>query len=475
MELNELTVTQALDGLKKKTFSAEELVKSCFGKIKKVEEKVKAFITICEEDALKNAKKTDQLIKDDPQIFEQKPLLGMPIALKDLFSTKGIKTTAGSKVLKDYIPVYDATVVKKLKAAGAIIIGKTNLDAWGHGSSGENSDFFVTKNPWNLQKTPGGSSSGSGAAVSAGECLAATATDTCGSVRAPANFCNLVGLKPTYGRVSRFGVIAMASSLDSIGHLAHTVEDSALFLKVTAGKDPLDATTPNIKVEDYSKTLKKPSKKIIIGLPKEYFIKGIDKEMKLAIESSIKLFEKNGFIINTISLPHTQYALATYYIIQPSEVSSNLARFDGIRYGEKRDCFGEEAKRRIILGTYSLSTGYYDAYYLKAMKVRTLISEDFAKAFAKVDILLTPTSPTPAFNLGEKIKDPLKMYLSDIFSASSSLAGLPVLALPCGFTKDNLPIGMQLIAPQFNESLLFQVGHYFQQITTWHKRRPPLV
>lgn len=475
MKLNELTISRALQGLKNKEFSAQELTQACLSRIEKVDKKVKAFITVCKNKALSEAKKADKLIRADSQLFKEKVLLGIPIALKDLYSTKGIRTTAGSKVLKNYIPIYDATVVKKLKAAGAVVIGKTNLDAWGHGSSGENSDFFETRNPWNLKKTPGGSSSGSGVAVATDECLAATGTDTGGSIRCPASFCNVVGLKPTYGRVSRSGIIAMASSLDSIGHFSKTVQDSALILSVTAGSDEKDATTPNREIPNYLQQIKKPLRKIKIGLPREYFIKGINKEVKNFVREAAKLFEKKDFSVVEVSLPHTKYAVATYYIIQPSEVSSNLARYDGIRFGEKRGAFGDEAKRRIMLGTYSLSSGYYEAYYKKAMQIRTLITEDFTRAFKKVDLLLTPVSPTPPFNLGEKIEDPLIMYLADIFTAPVNLAGVPALAIPCGFTKNNLPIGMQIIGPQFSEELLFQVGHFYQQLTDFHKRKPTII
>ena len=474
MKLNQLNIVQAQIGLKKKEFSSVDLIKDCLTQIEKVDKKIKAFLTVCKKEALTGAQKADKLIKNSPHVFKEKPLLGIPMAFKDLFSTKNIRTTAGSKILKDYIPVYDATVVKKLKEAGVIIIGKTNLDAWAHGSSGENSDFFPTHNPWNLKKTPGGSSSGSGAAVAADTCLAATGTDTGGSIRTPASFCNLVGLKPTYGRVSRNGIIAMASSLDSIGHITKTVEDSALILSITAGIDKLDATTPNKEIPNYLQEIKKPLKKIKIGLPREYFVKTINKEVKSSVLRAAKIFEEKGFSVIKTSLAHTKYAIAAYYIIQPSEVSSNLARFDGVRYGQKRAFFGKEAKRRIMLGTYSLSSGYYDAFYLKAMKIRTLITQDFNKAFEKVDLMLAPVSPTPPFNLGEKVSDPLMMYLADIFTAPINLAGLPALALPCGFTKDNLPIGMQLIGPQFSENLLFKAGHFYQKLTDYHKKKPSL-
>jgi len=474
MKLNTLTISHALEGLKEKRFSAEDLVRACLQRIKKVDGKIKAFISVCDKEALKQAKKVDQLIKNNPKVFSQKPLLGIPIGVKDIFLTKGIRTTAGSKVLENYIPQYDATTVKKLKDAGAIIIGKTNLDAWAHGSSGENSGFFPTRNPWNLDYVPGGSSSGSGAAVSAGECLGATGTDTGSSIRLPAAFCNLVGLKPTYGRVSRYGIVAMASSFDSPGCITKTVADQALMFGVMAGVDNGDATMPKVPVPNYKAKLKEKIKKLKIGIPKEYFRKEIDKQVKDAVEKSVKEFENLGSKITYVSLPHTKYAMATYYILVSSENSTNLARFDGIRYGEKRTSFGDEAKRRIMLGTYALSTGYYDAYYLKAQKVRTLIKRDFEKAFEKVDVLISATSPTPPFKIGEKVNDPLKMYLSDILVCPVNLAGIASLNIPCGFDKKGLPIGMQIIGPQFSEALLMQVGHYYQSLTDYHKRKPNL-
>lgn len=490
MKLNELTIVEAIKGLKEKKFSAVELTQACLDRIKEVDNKIKAFITACEKEALEQAKKTDKLIKTNPQCFKEKPLLGIPIGIKDLYLTNGIKTTAGSKVLEDYIPQYDATTVKRLKKAGIVIIGKTNLDAWGHGSSGENSDFFATRNPWNLDYVPGGSSSGSGAAVSSGECLGATGTDTGSSIRLPASFCNLTGLKPTYGRVSRYGIVAMASSLDSPGCITKTVEDHALMFGVMAGNDIFDATTPKVKVLDYIKSLrslKKNLKGLKIGIPKEYFIKGIDNSVKSAVKKAIEEFKNFGAKITDISLPHTKYSIPTYYILVSSEISSNLARYDGIRYGFNRKRFGDEAKRRIMLGTYSLSAGYYDAFYLKAQKVRTLIKNDFEKAFKKVDVLIAPTSPMPPFRIGEKVNNPLTMYLSDILLCPINLAGVPALNIPCGFTqhhfanknsagftKNNLPIGMQIIGPQFSEELLFKVGHAYQQITDWHKKRPKI-
>ncbi len=475
MKLNDLTIIEAIKGLKTKKFSALDLTNACLNQIEKVDGKIGAFITVCKKEAREKAKKIDNLIKSNHKIFSQEPLLGIPIALKDIYSTKNIKTTAGSKVLENYIPACDATVVSKLKKAGAIIIGKTNLDAWAHGSSGENSQFYPTKNPWNLKKVPGGSSSGSAAAVISDLCLAATGTDTGGSIRLPASFCNVVGLKPTYGRVSRYGIIAMASSLDSIGHFGKTVEDVALILSITAGKDKHDATTPDKPVPGYLNEIKKTiKKKVTIGLPKEYFGQGIDLEIQKAVKDAAKLLSKNGFNVKEINLPYTKYACAAYYIIQPAEVSSNLARFDGTRFGNQRTKFGDEAKRRIMLGTYTLSAGYYDAYYLKAMKVRSLIIKDFYQAFKKVDLLLAPISPSLPFNLGEKINDPLQMYLSDILNITANLAGLPGLALPCGFSKSGLPIGMQLLGPQFSEDLLLKIGFQYQQLTDYHKRKPIL-
>src|ERR1035437_91668 len=463
MKLNNLTIKKARLGLKEKQFSSVELVSECLEQIKN--KKLNAFITVCEKEALGKAKQADELIKAGQDL----PLLGIPIAAKDIFSTKGIRTTASSKVLENYVPQYDATVVKKLKDAGAIIIGKTNCDAWAHGSSGENSDFGPTKNPWNEEYVPGGSSSGSAVSVAAQMTIAATGTDTGGSIRLPASFTNTVGLKPTYGRVSRYGIIAMASSLDTIGHFTKTVEDSAIFLKVTAGQDKNDATTPPAVVPDYEKSLTGNVKGLKIGVPKEFFTKGLDKRIKENIENAIKFYEKNGAQIQEISLPHTDDAIACYYIIQPAEVSSNLARYDGIRFGNLRDAFGQEAKRRIMLGTFTLSVGYYDAYYKKAMKVRTLILEDYEKAFQKVDTIITPTSPTLPWKIGEKVNDPLKMYLSDVLTVNCNLAGIPGLSVPTGFI-DGLPVGVQFLGPKFSEELLFIIGHAFERETRFFEK-----
>ncbi|MDO8621299.1 MAG: Asp-tRNA(Asn)/Glu-tRNA(Gln) amidotransferase subunit GatA [Candidatus Levybacteria bacterium] len=463
MKLNELTIKEAREGLKSKKFSSVELTKACLEQIKKHNKDLNAFITVTEKEALDQAKSADELISSGQDL----PLLGIPIALKDLFSTKGIKTTAGSKVLENYVPQYDATVVKKIKDAGAVIVGKTNLDAWAHGSSGENSDFGPTKNPWNKEYVPGGSSSGSAVSVASDMCLAATGTDTGGSIRLPASFNNVVGLKPTYGKVSRYGIIAMASSLDSIGHFTKTVEDSEIMLSVTGGKDIMDATTLEKKHEV------KPLKKMKIGIVAQYSFMGIDKNLKTLLDNADKQLKKLGANTEYISLPNTQYATACYYIIQPSEVSSNLARYDGIRYGSARQNFGDEAKRRIMLGTYTLSAGYYDAYYKKAMQVRTLIKQDFNYAFKKVDAIITPVSPTPPWKLGEKINDPLKMYLSDIFTVTANLAGIPGLSVPIGFSN-GLPVGMQILGPQFSEARLFQIGYAYEQATQWYKQKPKL-
>ena len=439
------------DGFKKRQFSSEWVVKDCLSDIK--DNKLNAFITVCEKEALEKAKEADKKIKDGVDL----PLLGIPISIKDIYLTKGIRTTAASKVLDNYIPQYSATVVEKLEDAGAIIIGKTNCDAWAHGSSGENSDYGSTENPYLEGYVPGGSSSGSAVSVADNMCFASMGTDTCGSIRLPASFFNVVGLKPTYGRVSRYGIIAMASSLDSIGHFTRYVEESALILSITAGRDMNDATTTNEKVDDYESYLRKDIKGVKIGLPKEYFTEGLDRKIKEGIEKEVKSLEKRGAKIEIISLPNTKHANACYYIIQPAEVSSNLGRYDGIRYGNGRDLFGEEAKRRIMLGTYVLSSGYYDAYYKKAMQARTLIKKDFDDAFKEVDVIITPVSPTLPWKLGEKTSDPLAMYLSDIYTVTANLAGIPGLSVPIGLI-DDLPVGMQILGPHFSEGRLFQVG-----------------
>jgi aspartyl-tRNA(Asn)/glutamyl-tRNA(Gln) amidotransferase subunit A len=464
MELTQLSISQIQEGLKNKKFSSLEVVKASLGKIKKTNPKINAFLTVREKEALEEAKKAYVLLSRQSSVFKQQPLLGIPIAVKDIFCTKGIRTTAAAEVLENYIPVYDATAVRKLKEAGAIIIGKANLDAWAHGSSGENSDFGPTKNPWNEDYVPGGSSSGSAAATAAQMAFGALGTDTGGSIRQPASFCGVLGLKPTYGRISRYGVIAMASSLDTVGCFGKEVMDLAILLQIMAGRDKYDATSLNQPIPNYQQNLGKKKQNLRIGLPKEYFSQGLDRKVEKKIKEAIKKLEKQGAKITEVSLPHTSYALAVYYIIQPSEVSSNLARYDGIRYGFNRSFFNEEAKRRIMLGTYALSAGYYEAYYLKAMKVRTLIKKDFDEVFQKVDLLLTPVSPTLPFKIGEKISDPLAMYLSDIYTVTANLAGIPALSLPAGLV-DKLPVGFQLLGPQLSEELIFQVAYQYEQTT----------
>lgn len=471
MNLTELTIKQLIEGYKNKSFSVTEVVKAYLERTHKINPELNVFITVLEKEAKEQAQKADRIISNEG--IRANSLLGIPIALKDLYLTKGIRTTAGSKVLDNYIPQYDATTVKKLKDAGAIIIGKTNCDAWAHGSSGENSDYGPTLNPWNKEYVPGGSSSGSAVSVAAGLSAASTGTDTGGSIRQPASFCNVVGLKPTYGRVSRYGIVAMASSFDSIGHFTKTVEDNAIFLNVTSGQDEMDATTSPVEAPDYTSSLKKGVKGIKIGLPKEYFIKGAAPEIKDAVKKAIKILEEKGAQIVEVSLPHTEYAMATYYIIQPAEVSSNLARYDGIRFGSARQSFEDEAKRRIMLGTFTLSAGYYEAYYKKAMQVRTLIKKDFEDAFSKVDAIIAPVSPTLPWKFGEKVDDPLKMYLSDVFTVTANLAGIPGLSVPCGFVN-GFPVGFQILGPQFSEELLYQVGYAYEQETRWYLSKPSL-
>jgi aspartyl-tRNA(Asn)/glutamyl-tRNA(Gln) amidotransferase subunit A len=398
--------------------------------------------------------------------FDEKPLLGVVTAYKDIFLTKGLRTTAASKVLESYIPQYSATVVDRLTNAGAICIGKTNCDAWAHGGSGENSQFGPTKNPWNKEYVPGGSSSGSAAAMASNFTLIATGTDTGGSIRQPASLSGVVGLKPTYGAVSRYGIISMGSSLDSIGHFTRTVEDSRKVFSVTKGQDGKDGTVINEKSDTKSK--------FRVGIPKEYFVKGIDPEVEESVRKAAKELEKQDVELVEISLPHTKYAISVYYIVMSAEVSSNLGRFDGIRYGNDRSSFGDEAKRRIMLGTYVLSAGYYDAYYLKGMKVRSKLIEDFDRVFEQVDAILAPTSPTPAFKIGEKTSDPLQMYLEDIYTVAANLTGIPSLAIPSGFAKNGLPLGFQLMGPRFGEEILFTLGEMYQKETDWHLKTSKL-
>lgn len=473
MNLNQLTIKEAREGLKSKKFSSVELTKACLEQIKKHNRDLNAFITVCEKESLKQAKAADNLASQS-DVLETMPLLGIPFSMKDVYCTKGIRTTASSKVLENYIPVYNATAYQKLLDAGAILLGKTNCDAWGHGASTENSDFGVTKNPWNDKYVAGGSSGGSAAAVSSDMGIFSIAEDTGGSIRLPCSFCSITGMKVTYGRVSRYGAIAYASSLDSMGTMGKNVYDNALILEIIAGKDEMDATSSPNLVPKFTENIKKGVMGLRIGLAKEFFGKGLDPEVENGVKKAVSVLEKKGAKIVDVSIPSTEYGIATYYIIAPSETSSNLARYDGIRYGNNRETFGDEAKRRIMIGTYALSAGYYDAYYKKAMQARTLIRHDFEKAFEKCDVIFSPVSPTPPFKIGEKASDPLQMYLVDVYTVLINLAGIPSLTVPCGFSKDKLPIGMQIIGPQFSEDKLFQVGYCYEQATEWHKQKPNL-
>ncbi|MEK7526745.1 MAG: Asp-tRNA(Asn)/Glu-tRNA(Gln) amidotransferase subunit GatA [Patescibacteria group bacterium] len=466
------SIKENQENLLNKVYSAVELTQSYLDRIEKYDKELNAFITVTADIALAKAAEIDKLVdQKGKQAFVDQPLLGSVVAHKDIYLTKGIKTTAASNLLKDFIAPYSASVVERLEAAGVIMIGKLNCDAWAHGSSGENSDFGPAKNPWNIQYSPGGSSSGSGVAPAADFSLFSTGTDTCGSIRLPANYCGLVGLKPTYGAVSRYGVIAMASSLDTVGHITKTVEDSKRIFEVTRGSDGYDSTV--VDSPKYNEKLD-PGKKIRIGIPKEFFIEGLSPEVKDSVMNATKKLEKMGAELVEVSLPHTKYAIDVYYVVQPAEVSSNLGRFDGVRFGENRDAFGEEAKRRIMLGTYVLSAGFYDAYYLKAMKVRSIIIKELNSVFKDVDALIAPVAPTPAFKLGEKISDPLQMYLTDIFAATANLSGIPSLAIPSGFTQDNLPLGFQLMAPRFSENLLFDMGMKFEEQVNILDKQPNL-
>jgi aspartyl-tRNA(Asn)/glutamyl-tRNA(Gln) amidotransferase subunit A len=447
------------------TITPIEVTKYYLDRIAKYNPKLNAFITVTSELAMDTAKKLN--IKN----IDKLPLFGVPVAFKDIYSTKDIRTTAGSNIIKDYIGQYDATVVKKYLDAGAIVLGKLNCDAFAHGSSGENSDFGPTKNPWNLEFVSGGSSGGSAAAVSADLCMITGGSDTGGSIRCPASFCSVVGFKPTYGRVSRYGIIAMASSLDSIGHFGNSVLDVAKTLEITAGTDDKDATSSPIHIEKYSEFQKTNLQGLKIGIPKEYL--GVDADVKQVFDDAVKKVKELGAEIVETSLPYSPLALACYYVIQPAEVSSNLGRFDGVRYGQTPDHFGAEAKRRIELGKYVLSSGYYDAYYLTAQKVRTLVAQDFEKAFTGVDLILGPVMPHLPFKIGEKVSDPLALYLEDVLTVPVNLAGLPAVAVPCGFAN-NLPVGMQLIGPKFAEKKILEVANVYEQNTSWHERRPNL-
>jgi aspartyl-tRNA(Asn)/glutamyl-tRNA(Gln) amidotransferase subunit A len=486
--LNHLTISELAAKLARREVSARETVQSCLDQIERVDGKIHAFISYDEQDALAQADLADKKISSGAT-HAQKPLLGIPIAIKDVLAVKNQPLNCASKILGKFISPYDATVIEKLKNAGAIVFGRLNMDEFAMGSSTENSAFGVTRNPWDITRIPGGSSGGSAAAVAADECIVSLGTDTGGSIRQPAALCGCVGLKPTYGRVSRYGLVAFASSLDQIGPFAKNVSDAAMLLGVLSGHDLRDSTSLPQPVPNYMTALDGKIKGLKLGLPKEYMIGGLDAEVKAAVDAAVKQLEKLGAEIVEISLPHTDYAVATYYIIATAEASANLARFDGIRYGARVDGndlrelysktrgagFGDEVKRRIILGTYVLSSGYYDAYYLRAQKVRTLIRNDFLKAFEKVDAIITPTSPTAAFKIGDKSDDPLQMYLSDIFTISCNLAGICGISIPCGFTKNlKLPIGLQLLGNPFGEEAILRIAHAYEQSTPWHKEKPPV-
>ena len=468
MNIHDLTITDAKAMLTKREISSAELTKLYLERIKSIDEKLHAFVTVTEEKAKEDAAKADERLLNG----DTAPLLGIPFSIKDNFLTKGIRTTASSRVLDDFIAPYNATVVEKLHHAGIVTLGKTNMDAWAHGSSTETSDYGTTKNPWNLNHLPGGSSGGAAASVAADMAVAAIGSETAGSIRLPAAWCGTVGLKPTYGRVSRYGVVAMASSTDSPGPLTKTVEDAALILEVLAGKDPKDATTSPEPTQKYTEEMKE-EKPLTIGIPDDYFA-GADPEIITAVEEAIKLLEKKGHKIKKINLLDPKYSIDVYTILQRSEVSSNLARFDGIRYGNDRSYFGDEAKRRIMLGTYALSSGYYDAYYKKAQKVRTIIIEDFNKAFSEVDVIISPSTPVPALEVGATKDNPMFGELMDVLVEASSIAGLPGINMPVGFSKSGLPLGMQIMAKQFDEVSMLQLAYQYEKETNWRKEKPNL-
>ena len=482
MELYELTIHELHDKLKKKEVSSVEATKACLERIEAVDPKVRAFITVTGEEALAAAAEADRRIAAG----ETDILTGIPIALKDIFLSKGTRTTCASRILQNFIPPYDATSWLKLKEKGAVLLGKLNQDEFAMGSSCESSHFGPTRNPWDLERIPGGSSGGSAAAIAAREAIATLGTDTGGSIRQPASHCGCVGLKPTYGRISRYGVIAYASSLDQVGPITSDVTDCAIMLGIVAGYDPCDSTSVNLSVPDYSKVLVKDVRGLKIGLPKECFTGGLHADVQKSMDQAVKTYGTLGVELREISLSTLDYAVAAYYLIATAEASSNLARYDGVRFGHRSEGaqglmemftksraegFGTEVKRRIMLGTYALSSGYYDAYYLKAQKVRTLIMRDFLKAFEEVDVILTPVAPTPAFKIGEKVNDPLQMYLSDIFTIPVNLAGTCGISIPAGYSADGLPIGLQLVGKPFGEETLIRAAYTFEQSTEWHKRK----
>ncbi|MBY0097901.1 Asp-tRNA(Asn)/Glu-tRNA(Gln) amidotransferase subunit GatA [Mesobacillus maritimus] len=485
MSLFDQKVSDLHELLHKKEITVSDLVETSYKRISEVEGKVQAFLTLDEENARNKAKALDERIG---QADEKGLLFGMPIGIKDNIVTKNLRTTCASKILENFDPIYDATVMGKLHQAETVTIGKLNMDEFAMGSSTENSGFKDTRNPWNLDRVPGGSSGGSAAAVAAGEVLFSLGSDTGGSIRQPASFCGVVGMKPTYGLVSRFGLVAFASSLDQIGPVTRTVEDNAYLLKAIAGHDEMDSTSANVAVPDYVSALSGDIKGLKIAVPKEYLGEGVKEEVKQSVLDALKVLEKLGASWEEVSLPHSKYALSTYYLLSSSEASANLSRFDGVRYGyrspdaqnlldmykmTREQGFGDEVKRRIMLGTFALSSGYYDAYYKKAQKVRTLIKKDFEDIFQKYDVIIGPTTPTPAFKIGENLADPMTMYVNDILTIPVNLAGVPGISVPCGFSE-GLPLGLQIIGKHFDESLVYKVAHAFEQATDYHKQKPQL-
>jgi aspartyl-tRNA(Asn)/glutamyl-tRNA(Gln) amidotransferase subunit A len=484
--LTDLTIHELGARFRQNDATPTEAAREYLDRIAALDPKVKAYLTVTAEAALARAAEADARFKTGAPLG---PLDGVPLGLKDVLCTRGVRTTAGSKILEGFVPPYDATVVARLARAGAVILGKLNMDEFAMGSSTENSGYFTTRNPWDLSRVPGGSSGGSAAAVAADLAAATLGTDTGGSIRQPAAFCGTVGLKPTYGRVSRYGLIAFASSLDQIGPFAKDVEDAALMLQAIAGHDPMDSTSAAVPVPDYAAGLGQGVEGLKVGIPAEYFIEGLDPEVETAVRAAIEILKGLGAKTESVSLPHTEYGLAAYYVIGPAEASSNLARYDGVKYGLRvpgaRDLidmysrtrgagFGAEVKRRVMLGTYALSAGYYDAYYGKAQKVRTLVQRDFQKAFERVDVIVAPTTPSAAFKTGEK-EDPLSMYLNDVFTIPVNLAGLPGVSVPAGFTKGGLPVGLQVIGKAFDEAAVLRTAKAYEGATEWHKRKPELV
>jgi aspartyl-tRNA(Asn)/glutamyl-tRNA(Gln) amidotransferase subunit A len=475
VNIDTLTITAARSAIAERRISATALAQACYARIEKEDSAIGAFLTLCKDRALAQAERIDRLVAEGKTL---PPLAGVPVGIKDVMVTRGVRTTAGSKILENYIPPYDSTAVARMEAAGAVVLGKMNCDEFAMGSSNENSAYRPVHNPRDLSRVPGGSSGGSAAAVAAGMAVVTLGSDTGGSIRQPASFCGVVGLMPTYGRVSRYGLIAFASSLDHIGPLTRTVEDAALVLRVIAGRDPMDSTSADVPVPDYVAELSKPVRGLKLGVAKEYFGEGLDPEVSTAVEQAIQTLASVGCEIVPVSLPHTEYAIPTYYLVATAEASANLARFDGVRYGHRSsqartlsemyersrdEGFGPEVKRRIMLGTYALSAGYYDAYYLKAQRVRTLLTRDFEQAFQKVDAIVTPTSPTPAFKLGEKTDDPLAMYLADIYTVTADLVGVPGISIPCGETREKLPIGLQILGRHFDEATILRLAHAYEQ------------